>query len=194
MAWPHDALHRTYAPNDTIASAELNEIQSAIVGCYESRYWVSDYIHTPRETAGVLDWLRHLHTTPDPPSADIGRGWYCNGSGGQSFEAPILLPDEAVIEEVRIKYYTSGVAGTRKFILSKVDANFSSASAAPANGGVITSGTLSATSVWDVVTLGPLTETCDDQNRYQIHMTGHQSGDIFAGLRVLYQQRTHPYP
>lgn len=188
MAWPYDAIYKTFAALNIVASTFLNALQNRIVDCHRRR----DAIHLnfiTAGTAGAADW-----------EGDTALGFVtakCVGSL-TSLWIPIShlwasSTNGARIYAVKIKVYEGGAAAISG-LLNTQDINVSVAGGAPAfatvTGATGSSGGVG--SVYDVITLTPTSSPYQvaAETAVFVQVQPATVNDVVVGVEVDYEPLT----
>jgi hypothetical protein len=179
MAWPIDAIIRTYGALSQIFSSDLNAIQNRIVDLHRVRI-VPISTGLPKAPAGVLEWSFD--------SVQPEYGWTCITAGG-ALQFPIPIPDGAKLMAVRVKVRNDGAA-TLVANLYEIDHKIGAATTAPTIGGSLANDVSAGAGTWDTLLLDLADQEMVDYRQVVVELTAASVGDQVAAVYATYEPIT----
>lgn len=182
MAFPSTARDVSYTALQRVPSANLNNIQDAIIDLWGYRDAVQQWISTFDATTSQPHW--HFTSATDYLIRNVA------ASGGTAVLLLQLgLPAGVVLEAVRVKVFVpTASGGSLSFTLQYVDVEWDAAATAPSATALDSASSGASTNAWEIVDLdnagGGLGHTVTDQQRIKVEVTGPGAGFRIAGVRV----------
>jgi len=179
MAWPIDAILRTYGALSQVFSADLNDIQNRIVDLHRTRI-VPISTGLPKAPLGVLEWS----FDSDQPEF----GWTCITAGGD-LQFPIPIPDGCKLKAVRVKV-RNNAAASLVADLYEIDHKIEAATTAPTIGGSLANDVSAGGAAWDTLLLDLADQEMVDYRQVVVELTAASAGDQVAAVYATYEPIT----
>jgi len=179
MAWPIDAIIRTYGALSQVFSSDLNAIQNRIVDLHRPRI-VPITAATPEAPLGVWGWVFD-NVVPV-------NGWMCV-TVASPLVIGIPIPDGAKLKKVQIKVYSSGAASIEAH-LYELDHKIEAATTAPVNGSSLAYDAAAGSAAWDTLLLDLTDQEMVDYCQIIVRVTTPSPGDQVAAVYATYEPIT----
>lgn len=180
MAWPINAIIRTYAALSQVFSDDLNEIQNRIVDLHRPRLLPITQACIKEDAGGIGEW----YFDTDAPET----GWTCVVTNGV-LVLPIEIPDGAELQAVYVKVKNDSTA-SMVADLYEINHNIEAATTAPAKGSSLATDSAAGSGAWDTLTLDLTDQEMVDYRQVIVEITAATASDFVAAVYALYQPIT----
>ncbi len=178
MAWPIDAILRTYAALSQVFSDDLNAIQNRIVDLHRER--AVPIVWAAKEATGTLGW------TFDTAQAEYG---HICVTAASTLVGLINLPNGAKLKSVSVKVRNDGAA-SMVGNLYEVDHKIGNSTTAPAKGSTLATDAAAGSAAWDVIVLNPTDHEVADYTQLIVEITAASADDMVAAGYAVYEPIT----
>jgi hypothetical protein len=177
MAWPIDAIIRTYAALSQVFSNDLNELQKRIVDLHRSRI-------VPITLANAKGGAGEWNFDTDAPEF----GWTCV-TGAQPLVIPIPIPDGAKLKSVRVKV-RNNAAASMVGDLYEITHSIEAAAVAPTIGASLANDTAAGAGAWDTLRLDLADQEMVDYRQIVCVISSPTASDSVAAVYATYEPIT----